>query len=171
MSTKDKITYVLLILTTLLAGIFAGGAFYEQFTLNSIWSANPPESFRLMNEWIVPGLEKHNFYILPPIVLLLTLVTTLIVVRRKTRYKSWLLVAASSMIILTIWTFMYFIPILTELFIKPDPGISNEKAAMLAGNWYQYNWGRIFLAFLTFYSLFRATINFKEMNPYERKLY
>ncbi len=138
------LAYILLWLHILFLAITFGGSVYETLVINSVWYSDLPGSLDFMRnpEYSVkPGRFWQAFGPIPGLVALLALIFNLFIRGRR------LLIAISFLCVLinTLTTIFYFVPILMIIFAPDGGGRSGEELTQLALNWVNGTWGRIAL--------------------------
>ncbi len=125
-----------------------GGAVYETMVINSVWYADLPGSLAFMRnpEYSVqPGRFWRGFGPVPGLAALLAFLLNLAIPHRR------LLVSISFACVLinTLTTIFYFVPILMIIFAPDGGGRSGEELTQLALNWKNGTWVRMALLLIS----------------------
>lgn len=148
--------------------IVFGGSIYETIVINSVWSAALPESLSFMTNQqysVNPGRFWGGLGGLPALVLLGALVLNWhIKARRKL-----ILVSFICILINTLTTIFYFVPILRIIFAADGGGRSGAELTALANNWVLGTWGRMALLLVSLIvSVLAITVPLSKVNARER---
>ena len=139
MTTRERITHILLWLSIVVWGCMLGGIIYETLVVVPVWSAAPPESMAVMMHPrypIVPGRMWMPFSNLHTLIS----IAVLIAAWNQRSRRMWLLFAFAIVILSHIMQFGYFWP--TNLAMV-EPGVSPADAASMANQWRAVNWFRV----------------------------
>ncbi len=144
MAVRNYLAQFFLWAHIIFAAIIFGGSIYETIVINSVWSAALPDSLNFMTNQqysVNPGRFWQGFGRLPPLAILGALLFNWhIRARRK-----WILVSLVCMLINTLTTIFYFVPILRIIFAPDGGGRSGAELTDLANNWVLGTWGRMTL--------------------------
>ncbi len=126
------------------AAITFGGSIYETMVINWIWSAALPESLSFMTnrEYSVnPGRFWGALSGIPALFLLGALIFNW---HSRTR-RHLIFISFLCVLINTLTTIFYFVPILRIIFAPDGGGRSGAELTTLANNWLLGTWGRMAL--------------------------
>ncbi len=142
------LAYIFLWIHIVFLAVTFGGSVYETLVINSVWYADLPGSLEFMRhaEYSVkPGRFWQAFGPFPALVALIVLVLNLFIRERR------LLITISFLCILvnTLTTIFYFVPILMIIFAPDGGGRSGEELTQLALNWKNGTWVRMLLLLIS----------------------
>jgi hypothetical protein len=130
------------------AAISFGGSIYETIVINWVWSAALPESLSFMTnrEYSVnPGRFWGGLGGIPALFLLGALVFNW-----HSRARRYLILASFLCVLInTLTTIFYFVPILRIIFAPDGGGRSSAELTALANNWMLGTWGRMTLLLMS----------------------
>ncbi len=138
------IAYILLWIHIIFLAITFGGSVYETLVINSVWYSDLPESLEFMRNAEYSVKPGRFWQVLGPIsgpVALLALILNLFIPGKR------ILITISFLCILinTLTTIFYFVPILMIIFAPDGGGRSGEELTQLALNWKNGTWIRMAL--------------------------
>lgn len=142
------LAYILLWLHIIFIAITFGGSIYETLVINSVWYSELPGSLEFMRnpEYSVkPGRFWQAIGPISGQIALLALILNLFIRGRR------VLITISFLCILinTLATIFYFVPILMIIFAPDGGGRSGEELTQLALNWKNGTWLRMLLLLIS----------------------
>ena len=137
---KSKLPTAAVFLAAILAAMALGGSFYEALVVNPAWSASPPASLALLQG--PHALDSARFWILAHVSFELALAAALAFNWRAARRRTLLLTGLGVHALMRAWTFLYFVPEITQFAtIPPESPLSPELAARVS-LWAILGWAR-----------------------------
>jgi len=154
-TTRERITYILLWLSVSVWGCMLGGIIYETLVVVPVWSAAPPESLGVMTHPRFPIVPSRMWI---PFSNLHTLISIAVLIFAwNQRSRRWSLLFAVAVVILShVMQFGYFWPTNRAM---AGAGVSPAEAISMANQWRAVNWFRVgyiaagFLATLRAFSI------------------
>jgi hypothetical protein len=134
MSNRDRVMVLMLWLTIIGLGSWAGWTLYQMVEVVPVWSASPPESVRTFFRDTDFGRHKVRFFGPPTMVARnLPLILALVAAWPRPRHRAWLLVALGCFAFSLIFTLAYVYPINAVLFNQAGgDGSASEIRSMVA---------------------------------------
>ncbi len=144
MTVRNYLAQLFLWAHIIFAAITFGGSIYETMVINWVWSAALPESLSFMTNRehsVNPGRFWGALGGIPALFLFGALIFNWH--SRPRRYL--VLVSFLCVLINTLTTIFYFVPILRIIFSPDGGGRSGAELTVLANNWMLGTWGRMTL--------------------------
>ncbi len=148
MTIIRPLAYTLLWIHIIFLAITFGGSVYETLVINSVWYSDLPGSLEFMRNPEFSVKPGKFWAVLGPVsgpVAILALILNLFIRGRR------VLITVSFLCILinTLTTIFYFVPILMIIFAPDGGGRSGEELTQLALNWKNGTWGRMALLLIS----------------------
>lgn len=134
------ITRIVLWLWVIFAGILIGGAIYETLVIMPLWGGSPPES---VQNWPHGIVQIRFFGWATPVYGVLSVLLLLLSLRPSTNARMWTLIAGASGLIVGVWTFLFFVPILQATEATRGAGLSGEEITRLVNQFRNWNFLRM----------------------------
>ena len=139
------ITRIILWLWVIFAGLLIGGAIYETLVILPLWGGAPPESVK---SWPYGIVQVKFFGWVTPAFGGLSLLMLVFSSKISAAARKWALAAGAAGVIVVIWTFLFFVPILQITQANRGAGLSGEEITTLVNQW--ANWNYLRMALLVF---------------------
>ena len=155
MTTRERITYILLWLSVSVWGCMLGGIIYETLVVVPVWSAAPPESLGVMTHPRFPIVPSRMWIPFSNLHTLISIAVLIFAWNQRAR-RWWLLFAVAVVILSHVMQFGYFWPTNRAM---AEAGVSPAEAISMANQWRAVNWFRVgyiaagFLATLRAFSI------------------
>lgn len=136
MSHRDRVLVLMLWLTIIGLGSWAGGTLYQMVEVVPVWSASPPDSVRTFFRDTDFGRRKVRFF--GPATMAarnLPLILALAAAWPRPRHRAWLLLAVSCFAFTLILTLAYVYPINAVLFNQAGGSGSDSEIRSMATRW------------------------------------
>ena len=137
---KTRLATVTVVLAALLAAMQLGGSFYEALVVYPAWSASPPASLALLQG--PNAVDSTRFWILVHVCFEIALIAALALNWRAPRRRRPLLVGLGVHILVRAWTFLYFVPEITQFMAIPPEGPFSPELAARVSRWGALGWVR-----------------------------
>jgi hypothetical protein len=122
---KTILATVAIFLAALLAAMEIGGSFHEARVVYPAWSSSPPASLALIQG--ANGVDSAPFWVGIHLALEVALIAALALNWRAPRRRTLILVGLGVHLVMRMWTFLYFIPEITQFMaISPEGPFSPE---------------------------------------------
>jgi len=157
MTTRNRITQVLLWLSILSMSIWVGGTIYQMAVIVPQWSASPPESVRTFFLGTQFNSQIGNFFgprIMPFRVL--PILGVLIAGWNLKRHRKYFLLMAACMLAGVLLTFGYIYPINEVLFAQAGGNHTADEIRTMVSHWIFADCVRLAILFVGFLGLLRA---------------
>jgi Domain of unknown function (DUF1772) len=134
MGNRDRVMVLMLWLTIIGLGSWAGGTLYQMVEVVPVWSASPPESVRTFFRDTDFGRHKVRFFGPPTMAARnLPLILALAAAWPRPRHRAWLLLAFGCFAFGLVFTLAYVYPINAVLFNQAGgDGSASEIRSMVA---------------------------------------
>lgn len=155
MTTRERITYILLWLSVVVWGCMLGGIIYETLVVVPVWSAAPPESTGVMTHPRFPIVPSRMWIPFSNLHTLISIAVVIFAWNQRSR-RWWLLFALAVVIVSHVMQFGYFWPTNRAM---AEAGVAPTEAISMANQWKAVNWFRVgyiaagFLATLRAFSI------------------
>lgn len=136
MSYRDHMLEMMLWLTVIGLGSWAGGTAYSMVEVTPVWSASPPESVRTFFRDTEFGRHKVRFF--GPTTMVarnLPLILALAAAWPRPRHRAWLLLAVGCFAFGLILTLAYVYPINAVLFNQAGGSGSDSEIRSMVSRW------------------------------------
>jgi hypothetical protein len=140
----SMITRIILWLWVMFAGLLFGGAIYETLVILPLWGGSPPES---VMQWPHGVVQISFFGWVTPCYGALSLLLLALSFRAAPNMRKWALVAGLSGVVVLVWTFLYFVPILQMTEANRGVGLTGEEITRLVSQWRSWNFLRMAILF------------------------
>ncbi len=137
-----KFTRMVLWVWVIVAGILLGGAIYESLVLLPLWAGNPPTS---VVEWKHGAPQGRFFAVITPVYGLCSLALLVLAFRMPQRVRKFALSAGAVGVLIVVWTFLFFIPILQQTQATGGAGLSGDEITRLTNQFVSWNYLRLIL--------------------------
>lgn len=135
----SKITRVVLWIWVVTTGILIGGAIYEGIVLLPLWANSPPDSVRA---WQLGVPQVRFFGFVTPFYGVCSLALLILSFRMPSGVKKLALAAGASGVVVVIWTFLFFVPILQQTQATGGTGMSSDEIVTLTNRFVSWNYLR-----------------------------
>lgn len=155
MTTRERITQILLWLSVVVWGCMLGGIIYETLVVVPVWTAALPESIGVMTHPSYPIVPSRMWIPFSNVHTLISIAVLIVAWNQRSR-RMWLLFAMAVVILSHAMQFGYFWPRNRAM---AGPGVSPAEVASMANQWRAVNWFRVgyiaagFLATLRAFSI------------------
>jgi hypothetical protein len=137
---RIKLATPALFLASVLASIELGGSLYEGLVVFPAWSSSPPASLALIQE--PDGLDLVAFWIPVHLVLTIAMIAALVLNWRVPQRRMLILAGLGVYILMRAWTFLYFVPEITQFMSVPPEGQFSPELAARVSLWGTLGWIR-----------------------------
>ena len=137
---KIKLGTVTVFLAALLAAVALGGSFYEALVVYPVWSSSPPASLAVLQG--PNAVDSTRFWILVHVSFEIAVVAALALNWRAPRRRTLILAGLGVHIVMRAWTFLYFVPEITEFTATPPDGPFSAELAARVSLWGTLGWAR-----------------------------
>lgn len=148
MTTRQRISDLLLIVALLMGAVMLGGTVYQMLVINPAWGGDLPGSLPRFFQgsqwpaafarfWAHPVLSMYPLFLIGAL-------TALWPDRRR---RAWLLATLGLVVVVAVWTGVYFIPAIDVLFVRAGAGLTPAQITAQAGAW--LFWDRIRFVLIT----------------------
>ncbi len=151
MSKQFSIAQIFLWLYIIVLGITIGGGLYEQLVVMPLWSLSPPDSVvsyyqhNVANPQFAPDQGGRFWIFFFPLGALLTIATLVSGLKTRPEHRKWRMVSTILALIITVFTFAWFIPNIITLTGESITKLSGEQIINLTNWWVRLNWVRAVL--------------------------
>lgn len=171
MTSRARMTRLLLWVSVLAWGILVGGKLFDLRVLAGAWSASPPESLSLLPYGKNYPVDTGEYFFPSSVALLVCSIAALIAGwKTPATYRVWLILPFVMMLATLAFTVTWFWPRNAALWAiargAPDAVRDPAEAARMARQWVSYDWLRIAMGTVGFVSAVRAiSVPFPEERP------
>ena len=134
------ITRIVLWLWVMFAGLLLGGGIYETLVILPLWGGSPPES---VMQWPHGIVQAKFFGWVTPCYGALSLILLILSARAPVNVRKWTFVAGATGVVILIWTFLFFVPILQVTEGNRGAGLSGAEITRLVAQWSNWNFLRM----------------------------
>ena len=157
MSTRTRITQILLWLAVIGLSIWVGGTLYQMVVIVPLWNASPPESVRAFFLGTRYNETIWNFFGPPWMVArMVPLLGALFFGWSLSRHRKWLLLALVCMAFGVLFTLLYIYRINEVLFLQAGGNHTPDEVRTMARQWILADRVRFGVGFVGFLALLRA---------------
>ena len=162
MSKQFSIAQIFLWLYVVVLGIQIGGGLYEQLVLMPLWSLAPPDSVvayyqhNVANPQFAPDQGGRFWIYFFPLGALLAIATLISGLKTRPEHRKWRMVSTILALIITVFTFAWFIPNIITLTGQGVTKLSGEQVTNLTNWWVRLNWVRAFMYLAALLAALRA---------------
>ena len=130
---------IVLWLWVISAGILLGGALYEGRVILPLWAGAPPES---VMAWPYGTVQVSFFGVATPVYAVLSLGMLVASLWMSGRMRTFALVAGASGVVIGVWTFLFFVPILQQTQATRGAGLGPDEITRLTNQFVNWNYLR-----------------------------
>jgi len=152
MTTRERITEVLLWAAVVVWGCMLGGIFYETLVVIPAWTAAPPESLSIMTHPRYPIVPGRMWIPFSGLNTLLSIVVLIAAWNQPSR-RRWLIFAVGIVVLSHIMQFGFFWPKIYSMIV---PGAAPDAVASAARQYVTFNWLRVAYVAAGFLATLRA---------------
>lgn len=126
----------------IVAGVLIGGSIYEGVVLLPLWAGSPPESVAAWNY----GVPQVRFFaVMTPFYGVLSLALLIAAFWMPGHISKSAMIAGALGLIVVVWTFFFFVPILQQTQATGGAGLSRDDVIQLTNSFVTWNYLRYIL--------------------------
>jgi hypothetical protein len=129
-----------LIFASMGVALMLGGGIYESVVISPQWRANPPASFRIIQQ--STGVPLQRFWIPVHTAITVLMVGAITSNWRYSQRRDLLLIAAGSYIVMRLWSAVYFIPEMLRFQKVPLESAATPELLSRVTRWTTLTWLR-----------------------------
>lgn len=147
-SRQFSVAQIMLWIFVIMMGIEIGAGLFEAIVIVPIWASAPPDSVlayyqhNAANSQFALDSGRKFWMFSTPLVGLLAILTLLTGLKAPSEHRKWRAAGSVIVIILVIFTFVWFVPTLIKLTGRGVTQLSSEQVVSLTNWWVRLNWVR-----------------------------